>query len=355
MRVGRLLFLAALLANAAGAAEGPCDEFVLVRHGAALHPSAKATSVLAPGAACCSDAEATARSYWIMRFVAERGDFLELETLGYRPSSDHCETGFNPYLGEDAANSIFKYRLRVFVARGDVVPVLVTDFAQKYPDGTALKLETGSAVEAGGPEGEFHVRHSHWDVDVDRFSFEASVPASVVGFKYRLGRSRPKDEFELPMSDGYDYTLKSEGPFALDGKRVVSVRARAEKKFAGRRKANRVLLRERTSCAEVWFSVPLSDVVRSKPREDSEGGVVGGSLCGILRDGAPTRALAGARLFWPDGTRAGSLLQDDTLYGPSKKTPRGLTCFDVPIDQSRSVLPLCLEPEDLAPLPRCSE
>jgi hypothetical protein len=106
----------------------------------------------------------------VMKVIAGKGPFIEVELAG-----DEGCTWSRVVVPDDLA------RVRMFVRRADLAPVIVKPFAKTFPDGTAITLGVGTPVVATDA-GTFVVSLHGDEVEVD-------VPAASVGHAYVLPKS----------------------------------------------------------------------------------------------------------------------------------------------------------------------
>jgi hypothetical protein len=106
-----------------------------------------------------------------LKVIGTKGGFVEVELTG----QEDC-TGSRVVLPDDLA------RVRMFVRRADLAPVLVKAFAKTFPDGTSISLAVGTPVVATDA-GTYVVSLRGDEVEVD-------VPSASVGFAYSTAKMK---------------------------------------------------------------------------------------------------------------------------------------------------------------------
>lgn len=106
----------------------------------------------------------------VMKVVSGKGAFVEVELTG----EEGC-TWSRVVVPDDLA------RVRMFVRRGDIAPVIVKPFTKTFGDGTSIMVGVGTPVVATDA-GTFVVSLHGDEVEVD-------VPAAQVGYAYVLPKS----------------------------------------------------------------------------------------------------------------------------------------------------------------------
>jgi hypothetical protein len=106
-----------------------------------------------------------------LKVIAAKGAFVEVELTGQQD----C-TLSHVVVPDDLA------RVRMFVRRADLAPVLVKPFAQSFADGTSIALAAGTPVVATDA--------GTYVVSLGGDELEVGVPASSVGFSYVAAKSR---------------------------------------------------------------------------------------------------------------------------------------------------------------------
>ncbi|MFW6369428.1 MAG: hypothetical protein ACOC0J_02480, partial [Myxococcota bacterium] len=75
-----------------------------------------------------------------VRVVADHGAAVEVETMSSEEARDHC--------AGSVRGTMKGYRLRMFVARNELVPVLSKEFSREFEDGSVAHAPPGVAVRA---------------------------------------------------------------------------------------------------------------------------------------------------------------------------------------------------------------
>jgi hypothetical protein len=244
-------------------------------------------------------------------------------------------------------NRLEQYRLRFWVAEGDLQPVTRREVQRREPDGSGLWLRRGLPLERVGDGG------THWRAKDGDLELEVSLAGDEVGLIYapqpfrsseeRARRwdeaHRLKDDHLLTASEG---TIGDAGIARFPPGDSID---RAQRVGGG----YLVPVEGRRTCAEARVRVPARALRKLREGEGFSGSVEGGVIGGvtshrpILWD-----AVAGARVYWPDGSRAGSLLDDDQLINDPVRSASGHLCFQVRLEGTANALPLCFEPEEVA-------
>lgn len=106
----------------------------------------------------------------VMRVVAGKGSFVEVELAG----DEGCSWS-RTVVPDDLA------RVRMFVRRADIAPVIVKPFTKTFADGTSITLGIGTPVVA--TDAGTYVVSLHGD------ELEVDVPAAQVGYAYATPKS----------------------------------------------------------------------------------------------------------------------------------------------------------------------
>jgi hypothetical protein len=113
-----------------------------------------------------------------LRVIATKGSFVEVELTDQRDCTDS-----RVVVSDDLA------RVRMFVRRDDLAPVLTKPFKASYPDGTSIAFTAGTPV-VPTDAGTYVVSLHGDEVEVD-------VPAGSVSFAY----SSPKSRAAITIAD----------------------------------------------------------------------------------------------------------------------------------------------------------
>ncbi len=207
-----------------------------------------------------------------MKVLGTSGEFVEVEpTTG----TDCVWTKLLP--PDDLA------KLRLFVKRSDIAPVVIKPFTKTWPDGTRIEVKPGLPVIAMKPQG--------YRVAVGDVWLTAALPADAIGYSYKAGGiTRPKGQrhkflvkpTKLALGD---LTAESTEPFGVP---------------AVTKKGDNALASLATTCVAATFSVSASAV------EDGSIGHGSGSGSGGIKQpmaGERWVLTKGTPLFAPGGKR----------------------------------------------------
>jgi hypothetical protein len=151
--------------------EGALRGNVLVWHDAMLYAEPAETAQALQLATFEGARKDHAGSVIAVKVVAGKGAFVEVELTGQQD----C-TWSRVVVPTDLA------RVRMFVRRADLAPVLVKPFTKAFADGTSISLAVGTPLLATDA-GTYVVSMRGDEVEVD-------VPAASVGFAYATAKSR---------------------------------------------------------------------------------------------------------------------------------------------------------------------
>ena len=281
--------------------------FVVLPIGAKLHirPDDASPAVAEPGAGFTT---------WLL--VGERdGGWLEVENIpgeidlvglggGTPPEHTVCYA---------APHGIASYRLRFFAKSSDSATVLTRDLERKSPDGTSVTLRKGLVVEPSA-KGGARVRPGG-------LSLRLTIPKDAIGDSYE----GDPDVFHSPGATltSFPPDLADAGFRALGQKLAVDSGDVWEVEYVPmpgakrpRHPSNETLL---TSCASIRARHIAPPVAEADDEQSGfEGGEIGGvagGIPGFLSSASPAptpppKLKAGTELRWPDGTKAGSVVEE---------------------------------------------
>ena len=169
-----------------------------------------------------------------MKVVAGKGAFVEVELVG-----DQDCTWSRVVVPEDLA------RVRMFVRRADIAPVLIKPFAKTFPDGTSINLAIGTPVLA--TDASTYVVSLHGD------ELEVDVPTASIGFAYVPAKSSG-----VSMSGGQTISIAAATTATLGG-RTLSLTASKGAPVEKRGEAAVVGLEDR--CITAHVVVPAKSLV----------------------------------------------------------------------------------------------
>jgi hypothetical protein len=217
-----------------------------------------------------------------MRVLGTSGDFIEVEPV----AGVDCTWTRLPQ-PEDLD------KLRVFVKRSDIAPVVAKPFSKNYKDGTSVAVWPGLPVLPGGDTGLYRVTFGGK-------TLWAPVPSSSIGYSYAFGAppvaKRGPDKFRI--DDGTKVTLGERTFDLADMLTVPAVEKRGATSF----------VQLVSTCLKLRVAVPSKDVQES-------------SFAGVGPGGGGRGLGYGERWVLPKGT---------PLYSPSMK--RQVAVVASPID-----------------------
>jgi hypothetical protein len=333
----RALTLLPLLAACAARAPHPVaavpvagDHYVLVDPDAAFYtaPSLDAERVRSVASAADGERLRAGGHFLVHRLIAERGDFVEVETLAASPWSAHCHGDLESLRG---------LRLRLHVRREALAPVITRPVRVAFADGTAISLAPGVGLRPLPGTGISAVTH-------DQISFALRVPDDAVGDRYVPGAHFATDETEreIPWDAARRGALHYGGSARL---RVAPLPVGALFVYASREVPGAAIATLQSPCARYEVRVDPSAIVPYSPL----GGLVGGLLAG-----PPPFAVAGAPLWFRSGAPAGRAVDEVGFDGETERAG-ARRCFRkafgfVPKNEppgSERFLTLCVDPANL--------
>ncbi len=208
-----------------------------------------------------------------MKVIGTTGELVEVE-----PTSGTDCTWTRLPLPEQLA------KLRLFVKRSDLSPLITKPFSKTWPNGTRIEVRAGLPVVEAQPGG--------YRIALDRVSLSAPLPASSIGYSYRSGGgTRPKSQESKFLVSAGDATI---GDLTSTTSGSIAVPA------VTRRKGS-TLVAVGTTCFKATLSVPSASI--------SEGGMgtgIGyGTGSGTLgtKHGERWLLTKGTALYAPGGKR----------------------------------------------------
>ena len=314
--------------------------------------------------------------------VGQKDDRLVVETLVSKPVEHHC-AGQLPGLSD--------FRLRLYVAREDLLPVLTSDVVHAFADGTRVQLQRGVVVSGPGDAVAVDIKGTKVEIEIPEESvgrfYEPTTALLPTGEK---GEIYPVDG--LPLSYGSGRVLGENGLFGHRG--TISY-------FDLTTKGTDALLTVRNACAQVTALASNERLSRPKVEamarhfdpekvaenagllgmlaadeghflaspygsafatgatdEDVWGGLSGtevGEAFGVgglgLAPATPTyKVKAGTAILWPDGNAAGQVVAEHE-FAAAPRQQQGHSCFDVKLVGSSAPgasIVLCFMPADVA-------
>lgn len=220
------------------------------------------------------------------KVVADHGDVVEVNTtLQDLPES----------LGHGGKGADYRYELRTYLRKIDLVPVLNRRLAYQYDDGTSITLSSGTAV--GLPWCEDETKRA---VSVEHLHFELPVPDDYLSLSFtpELRDDLPAEGMPM-LADGVSLVLNGV-PWATSSEiRDKRLRTPVHHSAAG---ASRIFVTLVSNGIELKLIAEIDKLV-----PDYEPQVEGPTLTPIY-DTPPRwfyRIPAGTTIYWADGREAG--------------------------------------------------
>ncbi|MEM7157159.1 MAG: AgmX/PglI C-terminal domain-containing protein [Myxococcota bacterium] len=300
--------------------------------------------------------------------VGAKDGRLAVELLSTNPLEHHCTASLK---------GLEDFRLRMYMASDDLLPVLAKDFSKKYEDGTELHVSRGVPLgEVVGPQ----------DISVLGTTVRVDVGADSIGLYYEPGTARELagNTSSLPPKDGHSL-LYGSNILAEKGLHETGYGLAVYGVEAATSGYSRVKLRNR--CVEVVAQVSDERLHAPPPTvpsgvlgvmaaesghflaspyggafavgsddEDVWGGLTGTEVgeaygvggLGLVGTGRSTPTTwtvhAGTEVKWADGTTAG-LVTKDHEFDAAPRDEGGHSCFDLPLNgRSGAAVVLCFSP-----------
>jgi len=277
--------------------------------------------------------------------VGEQDGRLVVETLVSEPAEHHCAA---------TLDGLSDFRLRLYLRKDDLLPVLTEELDHAFTDGTKLRLARGVPVPAGSTE-----------LVARGTAVRVPVPTERLGRFYQPGppfASEGRDGTILPL-EGQALTVDGQ-PLAeehlyRDGSQVV--------RYGVTERPSDALVTVRNPCLEATalvsserlratgMSSPSEAIATLRAREAGEagafamkgsdedvwGGLVGTEIgetygvggLGLVGTGTPIKVYAvktGVAITWTDGRPAGQVTADHE-FETAPRAESGRSCFDAPI------------------------
>jgi len=302
------------------------DSFVLLKPSSTLFPAVGITTDAGTKHwGCCESGDKTITA----RFVADDGDFIEIETLGREPDATlHCGATYSDNGAFD--HQLFRYQLRVRVRRSDVATVL------------RAPIHTGWADVAAGLPVEMSDGGMVFGLYGTTRDFVLPMPESAAGLTYTPSRWKALPDAthaqELRLLSGLVAPVG-------DGGTIWLLPGETWPRSAGRVQGEETVLSVSAPCARLKTRVPSEALMTLKAEGKGGYGTIG--LCAAYSE---NRIRAGAKVFWPDGRVAGVLRRADGLWGPTWSGDGGTICANTTLQGVEGSLPLWFRPEDVPSL-----
>ncbi|MCX4244112.1 AgmX/PglI C-terminal domain-containing protein [Paraliomyxa miuraensis] len=305
--------------------------------------------------------------------VGEQDGRLAIETLAAQPAEHHC-AGTLDDLGD--------FRLRLFIGRDDLLPVLTESYTYEHEDGTKAQLSRGVPVPEGGDA-----------LLVRGTPLKLSVPQDRLGRFYEPGAALSSEGSISKLEPMEDDALTFAGAPLVESElfhqgRKLSLFGSSMREGGGALVTVRnpclelvaIASRERMEATALAGGRPAGILGTVEPEsghflaspyggafavggddEDVWGGLIGTEvgeaygvgglgLVGTGRGGGSNpryEVKAGTAIHWTDGSPAGQVVADHT-FAEQPREEGGRTCFDVSIVGSKGpTLGLCFEPGEV--------
>lgn len=259
-----------------------------------------------------------------VRVIEDHGRAVEIETISREEARRHCDGGVR--------RSLDAYKLRAFVPRSELVPVVAKEIEQEYEDGSVAHAPPGVAIRP--TENALLLRLAGGAIEVparpdrDQIALSYDEPGFPEG---RLGHE--------PMSEQLDPAA----PLSLAGR---PVQLRMLSGDAGRPRwvredhgggGSRVLMGDRCIAVVVTSEDP-NPVAERVDAGFGLSGLSGGSSSADYR----YEVRGGATVMWPDGERAG-VTRKVAMHSEEPERIDGLQCFTL-----MGVVKVCHDPSDVS-------
>jgi TonB family protein len=275
-----------------------------------------------------------------VKVVGEADGRLVVETLVTEPAEHHCAA---------TLDGLTDFRLRLYLAAIDLLPVLTEDFVHELGDGSKVRLARGVPIPAGSAE-----------LIVRGTNVRVPVPTEHLGRFYEPGQplSSAGSRGKLYVLDGHPLTY---GGRTLDESGLYR-EAEDVVHFGSTAKDRDALVTVRNPCVEVTALVSNERLLAAPPPGGS-GGVLASPYGpgiqvgnddedvwgGLTGTSSPSYAVkAGVAITWVDGGPAGQAIADHRFTA----TPRnegGRVCFDTALVVGEpTTVTLCFAPGDVA-------
>jgi hypothetical protein len=254
--------------------------FAVVWAGAPFHVAPDPSSPTVPLMPAANAREPWAHDTFIaVRVIGESNGWATIETLGGR-DEEHCT---------DARPALDSFRLRLHVPTRSLVSVTTREVTQSFDDDTSVRIGRGVPIESLGRGDLYRVRLSE-------LSTVVRLAVRDVGTRYL---PNPAPESATPTGLLAIDALRAGVPIVGTTGRVHSSTGQGDVAvYAREAHGSELLVELRPRCASLRVRVPahvVSDVLGTRVASEP------------VADGAPPFLEPGARIFWPDGTDAGSI------------------------------------------------
>lgn len=273
--------------------------FAVVWAGAPFHVAPDPSSPTVPLMPAADAHEPWAQDTFLaVRIVGEAGGWATVETLAGR-AEGHCT---------DARLALDSFRLRLHVPTRSLVPVTTREVTQRFDDQTSVRIFRGVPIESLGRGDLYRVR-------LGEISTVVRLATQDVGTRY----------LPSPAPD----TATATGQLAIDALRagvpIVGSTGRVHSSagqtdvavYAREARGSELIVELRPRCANLRVRVPAHVVSEFVDTAIADAPVA---------DDGPPFVEPGARIFWPDGTDAGTIT-DRVGTGQEVEARGALRCF----------------------------
>jgi hypothetical protein len=235
-----------------------------------------------------------------LEVIADHGAFVEVATI---PGEEHCHD----------APGLAAYRLRLFVARDDLHPVVASPVSIRYPDGTWAELGVGLAVAPStdhDAEGRLIVAARAGGAIA-----RVAAPVDAIARSYARAAHGGRE----PAADH----VSIDGPvvrLGLGGDPRLGIDLGGDAAVPAVLGDRDDFLEVRARCAALGVTFP-ADL----------GVTVDGGRAGGARGGSLPVLPAGTPLTWRDGAAAGVVADDVPLFDDAEALDDGRSCIPVSI------------------------
>jgi hypothetical protein len=269
--------------------------------------------------------------------VGEQDGRLVVETLVTEPAEHHCTA---------ALEGLSDFRLRLYLAHEDLLPVLTGELEHAFADGTKVRVARGVPVPAGSSE-----------LVVRGTPLRVPVPAERLGRFYSPGSafSAKGAAGSLAALEGHALTYDGH---TLDEAQLYR-EADEVARFGVTERTSDALVTVRNPCLEVTALVsnerlhsapPLGGALAGGEEEVMWGGLTGpvGGRLGMPGPSAMAYEVKpGAAITWVDGRPAGQVTADHR-FEAAPRNEAGRSCFEAPLVEGQSTtVTLCFTPADV--------
>jgi hypothetical protein len=267
----------------------------------------------------------------VFRYRGVAGNWVEVETLVGRIADRHCAS---------TTPGLSNLRIRLYVKRADLAPVVKRDSFTEYDDGSAIELAAGVPVseprkESGG--------RAIYTVQTDAFRLATGLSVDSVGLAYV-----PSPHFSMVRTG---QMVKGDLPLTFGGgARLAPLTAAAAYSVYDSKPAGAAtLVTLHSNCGQYVVAVTPQDVLAEDAPPVSP-------VPPLAPIGQGLHARTNAIAYWPTGAAAGYAATDEPL-GQEVEGSGPRRCFlallnGKPQPPIETTLRICFDPLDVvAPVP----